>query len=900
MESEQNHINEYTITISEESISIFYPSHQKKLEISRKNYSFTSSEIDKDISDISNKIEAYGILGIITYNSKKYLLFVDQAELVTTFDHKFIYKIKSVDFLKITSTILSEIEYKEFSILKENVIQLMNQGFYFSNGFDLSTSMNKKDEESDFTFSYNELYTINSYLIKDFKDYTEFISFCIYGNVIISEELNISDTDLTLIDNSENDKVINYSLSLTIILIERYNKYSINFLDLLGLNNDGNVCYFFKEVEVLYIINRIKKFSYIYCQSSYPVHYNYSNSNEAIIKKFFENIINNYNNLSLISFLSENNVNRDKLINAYEQIKKKDKKNIFTDNFCIYEYYEYESVDEFLCQKEVKNKLKLYSICGNFNEEELRRQKGIIWMINYEGNPTMNVINFELASKLSQKCLTTIFKFLGFDLSEIILKFSDKLFEKYKEEDIKVYNYINTKTVKERYMSSIGLEFILNEGFKIKNQVFKKKLNVRIITWNCAGITPEPNQRVPSEESDLDSEELDSITVESNLGEIKDENYKILINEKKYNDNDEESKKKEEQKNKDISDIYNKDLNISENNIEDNLIRISDLNKSIKSNKKVDYDLSPLFIFNNNDKNNSDPDIIVVALQEIVKLTAKNIILTGLNETSVKNWRIMIFKEIENSYPNTWYELVKEQNLVGVLSLIFKKKDLPLVEIENIIIKNGAFGLGNKGDCISIMKCYDSYFGFCVSHFTAGQKKVNERLQILKNILNLRLPILSKKLGYDNFYFKDLDLWFITGDLNFRLDLKYEKVIEYVNKNKIFDMFKNDQLYKEKLKNKKLNIINEGLIRFNPTYKYDIGKDTYSYNQKKLRTPSYCDRILFKKSVDLIENEYNAININYSDHRPVYATFEAYCKEIISNFNEIISKKINIVSKYNC
>ena len=107
MESEQNHINEYTITISEESISIFYPSHQKKLEISRKNYSFTSSEIDKDISDISNKIEAYGILGIITYNSKKYLLFVDQAELVTTFDHKFIYKIKSVDFLKITSTILS-------------------------------------------------------------------------------------------------------------------------------------------------------------------------------------------------------------------------------------------------------------------------------------------------------------------------------------------------------------------------------------------------------------------------------------------------------------------------------------------------------------------------------------------------------------------------------------------------------------------------------------------------------------------------------------------------------------------------------------------------------------------------------------------------------------------------
>lgn len=67
-------------------------------------------------------------------------------------------------------------------------------------------------------------------------------------------------------------------------------------------------------------------------------------------------------------------------------------------------------------------------------------------------------------------------------------------------------------------------------------------------------------------------------------------------------------------------------------------------------------------------------------------------------------------------------------------------------------------------------------------------------------------------------------------------------------------------------------------LRFRPTYKYDVGTNTYD-SSRKGRIPSWTDRILYSFSC-LSSSEhvqciaYNSIDfVTTSDHKPVYASF---------------------------
>ena len=82
---------------------------------------------------------------------------------------------------------------------------------------------------------------------------------------------------------------------------------------------------------------------------------------------------------------------------------------------------------------------------------------------------------------------------------------------------------------------------------------------------------------------------------------------------------------------------------------------------------------------------------------------------------------------------------------------------------------------------------------------------------------------------------------------------------------------------------------NEAPITFLPTYKYDIGTSVYdtSYvrtrhsrdmkrlmlDREKARIPAWCDRILWK-APNLKQIDYNTAPLRFSDHRPVFATFQ--------------------------
>ena len=70
----------------------------------------------------------------------------------------------------------------------------------------------------------------------------------------------------------------------------------------------------------------------------------------------------------------------------------------------------------------------------------------------------------------------------------------------------------------------------------------------------------------------------------------------------------------------------------------------------------------------------------------------------------------------------------------------------------------------------------------------------------------------------------------------------------------------------------------EGVINFKPTFKYDDDSDVYD-TSKKMRVPSWTDRILYKPDNSKIVY-YGRREARFSDHRPVLGIFECRVKKI--------------------
>jgi hypothetical protein len=87
----------------------------------------------------------------------------------------------------------------------------------------------------------------------------------------------------------------------------------------------------------------------------------------------------------------------------------------------------------------------------------------------------------------------------------------------------------------------------------------------------------------------------------------------------------------------------------------------------------------------------------------------------------------------------------------------------------------------------------------------------------------------------------------LAGDLNYRLDLTYERALELIQAGELSALLEHDQLGKARLTNREVADLEEAPIGFPPTYKYDTGTDNYDTSPKQ-RTPSYTDRVLVKTS----------------------------------------------------
>ncbi|XP_032164018.1 phosphatidylinositol polyphosphate 5-phosphatase type IV isoform X1 [Mustela erminea] len=180
-----------------------------------------------------------------------------------------------------------------------------------------------------------------------------------------------------------------------------------------------------------------------------------------------------------------------------------------------------------------------------------------------------------------------------------------------------------------------------------------------------------------------------------------------------------------------------------------------------------------------------------------------------------------------------------------------------------------------------------TFFGtsllFITSHFTSGDGKVSERLlDYSRTVQGLALP---KSVPDTSPYRSDaadvttrFDGVFWFGDFNFRLSggrVAVEAILKQDLGEKVSALLQHDQLTQEMKKGSIFKGFQEPDIHFLPSYKFDIGKDSYDTTSKQ-RTPSYTDRVMYKSrhKGDICPIKYSSCpGIKTSDHRPVYGLF---------------------------
>ncbi|KAI0750962.1 inositol polyphosphate phosphatase [Daedaleopsis nitida] len=266
--------------------------------------------------------------------------------------------------------------------------------------------------------------------------------------------------------------------------------------------------------------------------------------------------------------------------------------------------------------------------------------------------------------------------------------------------------------------------------------------------------------------------------------------------------------------------------------------------------------------------NTPDPDIFALGFQEIVPLTAQQIVQTDPEKRRM--WEAKILDTLERR-PNKKndYILLRSHQLVGTALLVLVKKELTAVirNVEAASHKTGLRGMsGNKGAVGIRLEYYDTTFCFITAHLAAGHSNIVERNADYRTIVNGLHFLKGKTIDiHQNI------VW--LADTNYRIDLDNERVRAFALMDDFDALLAADQLRRAMDDREVFHGFQEGPLLFRPTYKYDLNSDTYDTGEK-MRIPAWTDRILFKgNNLDLAV--YSRAELRCSDHRPVFALFRA-------------------------
>ncbi|MFT7805124.1 phosphatidylinositol 4,5-bisphosphate 5-phosphatase A-like [Arapaima gigas] len=189
------------------------------------------------------------------------------------------------------------------------------------------------------------------------------------------------------------------------------------------------------------------------------------------------------------------------------------------------------------------------------------------------------------------------------------------------------------------------------------------------------------------------------------------------------------------------------------------------------------------------------------------------------------------------------YVLVTSQRMQGVLLLVFAKYyHLPFLRgIQTESTRTGLGGYwGNKGGVSARMSIFGHPVCFLNCHLPAHMENSEQRMDDFESILQQQ-----QFQGQTATSVLDHDVVFWFGDLNFRIEVyDIQFVKNAIDNNKLSQLWEKDQLNMAKACEQVLEGFLEGPLKFPPTYKFDVGTNTYDTSGKK-RKPAWTDRILW-------------------------------------------------------
>ena len=820
------------------------------------NIADLSLKIIEEKEQLGKKIlDCMGIIGIVILEEETYLIAITKALLVCTIAKKEIYKVIETNFIKLNEDEDEKSEGSNDDYYSNNDLEIISQlkekfknGFYFSNGYDLANSLTSQNQIKNFFTKEKKLISDYDYIAEGNKNFLAnfkltsqilslqakqslkfFFSNCIYGNIeaFIYEKENIQ---IILISRRYlwNYGIFNYRRGLS--------KYG---------GNSNQI-----ETEIILIHDNKDIYSNIYLSSYLPIYFKNKKyvemnvANKAFIK-YFKTLTDEYNFLFL--FAIKNDDKDDKYITKFKTMLRQNMKSIENR----WKYYFINAKEK----KTIKNTIEKmpksivdyigYTLLkDNILVDPNKVQTGIISFLSMD-NKTLN-----------QNQLNLIYLILYNMLSDLS---SQEKLKNFLEKDINLDLYDEDKKTEKEQVES-------NEQCEPKND----------------------NEETPNNEikdSDLFINQLKSM-LKNRDKELTSQyytNYGFDLN-KKY------------QRVYEILFGKNTKFLPFKSNLNDHREEFSDIEKiklyvatwntsSTEPSKISQLNLDSLLIPKDP---KIVPDMYFVGFQEVVKLNATNIIITGEEKLQqiLNEWDKKVFESLQKIGK---YKKLVVMNLVGInfFSYILEDKFDKVKNISRKIVKTGFGGTtGNKGSCVINFDYENTSFSISCSHLVANKK--NKRLKELEYILNLKLNTfynpeklkdkstdqidsISQSLeeimspeedtiktthsnsialtqsnilnnsslqkpdvtpaNNDSLLFKDTDVWILFGDLNFRIDMEYEEFSDFIKKGNSWDkLLDYDQFVKYQLASlSSMTNIQEDLIKFAPTYKYIINSDEFDY-----------------------------------------------------------------------
>ena len=838
--------------------------------------------------NILKSFKAKAILGIINIINRDYILFVKSSENVGKINDEVIYLISEVDFVEIPKEGIEIKEEKDIKKIKEGISDLLTLGFYYSFGFDLTNSLQNKSKiiydlkSKNKNFNLNDDNTENKLkkiYITTKKKY--FFNYNLYKKFINTETKEPIDycfiTPIICGYVGMFNYMINGLFFQFILITRRSQNFAGTRYNTRGINDDGNVANFCESEQILFAGDMMCSFSQL--RGSAPVFFDQigmraktdiTRNKELSIQAFnkhLQEIGEDYHLIYFINLLNQNKSTEAPIIEEFEtQIKfRKNNENIrykFFDmqNECKKD--DYSNIDNLI------NNISNFQELFNFFAEDIYSKK--VYCVQ-NGTTRTNCLDCldrtnVIETRISWLILENMFRFLKFDEKDIQYMFN-------KEE--KFFTLSKNNTFKENFKDTWA-----QNGDRISIQYAGTASTITTVTktggHNLKGILKHGvatvNRFYQGTFEDKFTQECFDILLQKEISKnlllIHHDsaiNEKLLLRKNEYFENDDFF-------------IFISNYNLSGKTI-DNKDDIENLLTSYKSKN----DLSDVF-----------PDLYILGFQEIIDssiVKKSNEEKKNYIKESIKNILLKIYKT-EN---NDSYELMDELDNRGLYLLIFVKASCIkyIKNLDSKIIKPGI--KRNKGSLLIRFNINDSSICLACNYFASHHDKYEE---IKKEIIELLNTDFKK---YPSLLFKDYDYYFVFGDLNMRLnkklneEMKTDLIKNHIKENN-YDYTKfleYDQFYSyQKEKDSIISEMAEDPIKFSPTFQFIIGKFEY---EKKI-TPSWSDRIFYKKSSNTIPLFYNKCLFTYSNHHPVLGIYKIKVEKINeqkqeSILNEIIKEK---------